>query len=81
MPHFDDIRHRQTHETLHEHIQARRRKRRKYEIPENFDPRGSFQSFVMIAGALTMIGLLAKGLQVRFGEDPREKEKREAKGF
>jgi curved DNA-binding protein CbpA len=81
VPHFDDIRHKKTHETLHEHIQSRRRKRRKFEIPENFDPRTSFSSFVMIAGALTMIGLLARGLHWTAGENPRERKKREARSY
>lgn len=79
VPHFDDRRHQRSHETLHQHIQARRKRKIKHDIPE-FDARGGdFAAFVRVAIALCLMGLFAELLRRRsddWGETRRKERER-----
>ncbi|KAF2801179.1 DnaJ-domain-containing protein [Melanomma pulvis-pyrius CBS 109.77] len=60
VPHFDGHRHKQTHDHVNEHIYARRRSRRRNDIPEDIDRGGTLINFLLVSGAVGMIGLSAK---------------------
>ena len=52
VPHFDDRKHKQTHDTVYEHISARRRRERDAEIPQELDRGGMLANFVMVSGVI-----------------------------
>ncbi|KAJ4357981.1 uncharacterized protein N0V89_002558 [Didymosphaeria variabile] len=56
VPHFDDRKHKQTHDTVHEHISARKRRARDAEIPQEFDRGGMLANFIIVS---TVVGIAA----------------------
>jgi hypothetical protein len=60
VPHFDNQRHKQTHDHVNEYIYARRRSRRRNDIPEDIDRGGMLINFLLVSSAVGMIGLSAK---------------------
>jgi curved DNA-binding protein CbpA len=61
VPHFDDRRHKETHENINAHIWARRRKlRRAVSAKEEWERGDMLVSFVMMSGVIALIGLTAK---------------------
>ncbi|KAF2256440.1 DnaJ-domain-containing protein [Trematosphaeria pertusa] len=60
VPHFDDRRHKATHDHVNEHIYARRRRARAAQLPEEFDRGGMLVNFLMVAGVVGFIGMTAK---------------------
>jgi curved DNA-binding protein CbpA len=71
VPHFDDRRHKETHDHVYEHIQSRRRRKRTVDIPEEIDRGGMLINFMLVGSAVGLIGLTAK----IFGSN-QESEKR-----
>ncbi|KAF2635835.1 DnaJ-domain-containing protein [Massarina eburnea CBS 473.64] len=70
VPHFDDKRHKQTHDHVHEHIHARRRRSRPTEIPDD-DRGGQLANFLLVSGAVGVIAWSAKA----FGDRTEKKKK------
>lgn len=62
--HFDDHRHKQTHEHVYEHISARRRRTRASQTPD-FDGVGPITRFVLVGGTIGFIGFMAHQLRKR----------------
>lgn len=60
VPHFDDRRHKETHHQVYEHINARRRKTRADEVPEDIDRGGMLINFVMVSGVVAIAGIATK---------------------
>ena len=61
VPHFDDRRHKETHDSINEHIYARRRRTaRTVRVEEEYDRAGILMNFVMVSGVIGLIGLSAK---------------------
>jgi curved DNA-binding protein CbpA len=54
VPHFDDRKHKQTHDTVYEHIYARKRRERDAEIPQEFDKGGMLANFIIVSGIVTI---------------------------
>lgn len=74
VPHFDDVRHKQTQHNVHEHIQARRRSRaRPAEEPVN---RTSLNAFLWILGTVVAIGFIAN--LMREYSESRSKRKKDS---
>jgi curved DNA-binding protein CbpA len=71
VPHFDDIRHKETLENVSEHIQSRRRKARR-EVEEEIDKGNMLVNFLMVSGVVGVIGLTAKV----FGDLEHEKHEK-----
>ncbi|KAF2872389.1 hypothetical protein BDV95DRAFT_382485 [Massariosphaeria phaeospora] len=66
VPHFDDRKHKETHDHVHDHIYARRhRERSRRELDEEIDRGGHIMNFILVAGAVGLIGLSAKILTDR----------------
>jgi hypothetical protein len=74
VPHFDDMRHKQTHDHVNEYIYARRRSRRRNDIPEEMDRGGMLINFLLVSGAVGMIGLSAKLMSDRSDGTGKKKE-------
>ncbi|KAF2198731.1 DnaJ-domain-containing protein [Delitschia confertaspora ATCC 74209] len=55
VPHFNDLRHKKTHQTINEYIHARRAARAGPQREEELDKRGLVLNFVLIGGALSLI--------------------------
>ncbi|KAF1955494.1 DnaJ-domain-containing protein, partial [Byssothecium circinans] len=62
VPHFDDKRHKKTHDHVNDHIYARRRRTRASDIPDDVDRGGQLASFVLVAGTVGVIAWSAKVL-------------------
>lgn len=60
VPHFDDRRHKETHDNVYEHIYARRRRTRPSEAQEEFDRGGMVANFLMVSGVVAIIAMTAK---------------------
>ncbi|KAF1970477.1 DnaJ-domain-containing protein [Bimuria novae-zelandiae CBS 107.79] len=60
VPHFDDRRHKQMHDTVYEHISARRRRAREEEIPQEFDRGGMLANFLMVSGVVGIVAAATK---------------------
>jgi hypothetical protein len=61
VPHFDDRRHKETHDSVNEHIWARRRRTVRPARTEAEYARGDFLlNFVMVSGVIGVIGMSAK---------------------
>jgi curved DNA-binding protein CbpA len=74
VPHFDDIRHKETHEQIYEHIQTRRRRSPIYRRgDEEYNRGGMLANFLLVSSAIGLIGLTATFLSRR---DERENAKR-----
>jgi hypothetical protein len=69
VPHFDDVRHKQTHDSVNEFIFARRRARTRTPLREEWDGSGLIFNFVLVGGGLTLI-IWSITL---FGEDSQKK--------
>ncbi|KAF2710630.1 DnaJ-domain-containing protein, partial [Pleomassaria siparia CBS 279.74] len=74
VPHFDDRRHRLTHDHVNEHIHARRRNRRRDEIPDDIDRGGTLINFLLVSGAVGMIGLSAKLMSDKNERNPKKRD-------
>lgn len=59
VPHFDDRTHKRTHDTVYEHISARRRRERDAEIPKDFDRGGILANFLMVSGVVAIAAAAA----------------------
>jgi len=70
VPHFDNIRHKETLDHVNEHIQSRRRRARG-DFEEEIDRGGMLVNFVLVTGAVGLIGLTVKV----FGDPEHEKKK------
>ena len=75
VPHFDDRRHKQTHDHVNEHIYARRRSKRRVEIPEDIERGGTLVNFLLVSGAVGLIGLSTKFMVDRDEGNSKKKEK------
>ncbi|KAK7190746.1 hypothetical protein DPSP01_006647 [Paraphaeosphaeria sporulosa] len=60
VPHFDDRKHKQTHDTVYEHIYARKRRERDAEIPQEFDRGGMLANFVIVSGIVAIAAAATK---------------------
>lgn len=60
VPHFDDRKHKQTHDTVYEHISARRRRERNAEIPQELDRGGMLANFIMVSGVVAIAAAVTK---------------------
>ena len=57
VPHFNDKRHKETHENLSEHIKARRRQAMKaFRLEEEYNRGGMLMNFMILSGVLGVIG-------------------------
>jgi hypothetical protein len=75
VPHFDDRRHKETHDNVNEHIWARRRGTRpRVRVEEEWEKGNMVVNFVMVSSVIAMIGVTAK----LFGD--RNEENNRAKG-
>lgn len=59
VPHFDDVRHKKTHDTVHEHIYGRRKRQRFDEAERELDRTGPIINFLVVSGILSIIGATA----------------------
>jgi hypothetical protein len=61
VPHFDDKRHKETHDSVNEHIWARRRRSRgTVRVQEDYSRGGMLLNFVMVSSVIGLIGMTAK---------------------
>lgn len=61
VPHFDDRRHKETHDSVNEHIWARRRRaQRSARTEEEYEKGDMLLNFVIVSGVIGIIGLSAK---------------------
>jgi curved DNA-binding protein CbpA len=62
VPHFDDRRHKETHDSVNEHIWARRRRRngRTVRVEEEYAKGDMLLNFIMVSGVVGLIGMTAK---------------------
>lgn len=61
VPHFDDRRHKETHDSINEHIRARRRRmQRTFRVEEDYDRGGMLMNFVLVSSVIGLIGITAK---------------------
>ncbi|KAF2833742.1 DnaJ-domain-containing protein [Ophiobolus disseminans] len=61
VPHFDDRRHKETHDSVNEHIWARRRKfANRVRLEEEYAKGDMLVNFVMVTGVIGLIGLTVK---------------------
>lgn len=75
VPHFDDRRHKETHDSINEHIWARRRMaQQRARVEEDYARENFLLNFVIVSGIIAMIGVTVK----IFGEndEPRETARR-----
>ena len=74
VPHFDDRRHKETHDNVYEHIWARRRKlRRTISVEEEWEKGNMLVNFAMVSSVIAMIGITAKLFGDRHEADKRAK--------
>jgi curved DNA-binding protein CbpA len=61
VPHFDERRHKETHDNVYEHIWARRRKtQRRVHLEEEYARENFLLNFVVVSGIIAMIGATVK---------------------
>jgi curved DNA-binding protein CbpA len=61
VPHFDDRRHKETHDSVNEHIQARRRRmHRTIRVEEEYEKGNMLLNFAIVSGIIVIIGATAK---------------------
>ncbi|KAF2441922.1 DnaJ-domain-containing protein [Karstenula rhodostoma CBS 690.94] len=60
VPHFDDRKHKQMHDTVYEHIYARKRRERDAEIPQEFDRGGMLANFLIVSGVVAIAAAVTK---------------------
>lgn len=71
VPHFDNVRHKETHDQVHEHIQKRRRRSRLYRRDEEYARGDMVVNFLIVAGIVAIMGAT-----VKIFEDRDEKKRR-----
>lgn len=60
VPHFDDLRHKETHDNVYQHIRSRRRRTtRTVRVEEDYDKGGMLLNFVLVSGVIAVIGTIA----------------------
>jgi curved DNA-binding protein CbpA len=74
VPHFDDLKHKRTHDHINEHIYARRRKTMVREVSDEVDRGGMLINFLLVTGAIGVIAFTTKV----FADKTAEKEKKDA---
>ncbi|KAF1942338.1 DnaJ-domain-containing protein [Clathrospora elynae] len=61
VPHFDDRRHKETHDNVNQHIWARRKRmQRTIRLEEEWERGNMLLNFVMVSGVIGLIGVTAK---------------------
>lgn len=61
VPHFDDRRHKETHDNVNEHIWARRRRtQQRVRVEEEYARENFLLNFVLVSGVIAMIGATVK---------------------
>jgi hypothetical protein len=61
VPHFDNRRHKETHDQVNEHIHGRRKKTvRTVRVEDDYDRGGMLLNFIMVSGVIGLIGMTAK---------------------
>jgi len=76
VPHFDDRRHKETHDSVNEHIWARRRRyATRVRVEEEYEKHNALLNFVMVSGVIGMIGMTVKFFTDR--NEAREKQRKE----
>jgi hypothetical protein len=61
VPHFDDKRHKETHDSVNEHIWARRRRtQRTVRVEEDYSRGGMLLNFVIVSSVIGLVGMTAK---------------------
>lgn len=60
VPHFDDVRHKETHEQVHEHILKGRRRSRLYRRDEEYARGDMMTNFIIVSGIVAIIGATVK---------------------
>ena len=75
VPHFNDRRHKETHDQVNEHIWARRRKlRRSIRVEEEWEKGNMLVNFVMVSIVIGLAGLTAKFFGDRHERQNKRKE-------
>ncbi|KAH8730196.1 hypothetical protein GQ44DRAFT_700990 [Phaeosphaeriaceae sp. PMI808] len=76
VPHFDDRKHKETHDNVYEHIWARRHKtERTVKVEKEYERGGMLPNFVMVSSVIALIGLT-----VKFFEDRNEANHNKRRG-
>lgn len=73
VPHFDDVRHKETHEQVHEHIQKGRQRSRLYRRDEEYARGDMLVNFLVVSGIVGVIGATVKIFEDK-GNTPRRKD-------
>jgi len=73
VPHFDNIRHKETQDNVNEHIWARRKKlRRNIKVEEEWEKGNMIVNFLAVSAVIAMIGITAKFFESRHESHPRK---------
>ena len=73
VPHFDDVRHKETHEQVHEHIQKGRRRSKLYRRDEEYARGDMLVNFLVVSGIVGVIGATVKIFEEK-GNTPKRKD-------
>lgn len=73
VPYFDDVRHKETHEQVHEHIQKGRRRSKLYRRDEEYARGDMLVNFLIVSGIVGVIGATVKIFEDK-GNTPRRKD-------
>jgi curved DNA-binding protein CbpA len=77
VPHFDNKRHKETHDQINEHIYARRRRTMRHaDVEQEYDRGGMLINFIVVSGVIGMIGMTAKV----FGDKNEERSRKNRAG-
>lgn len=79
VPHFNDKRHKETHDQVNEHIYARRRRTARSvdaDVEQEYDRGGMLINFLMVSGIIGLIGMTAN----MFGERNEERRRKDREG-
>lgn len=75
VPHFDNIRHKETHDNVNEHIWARRKKlRRNIKVEEEWEKGNMVVNFLAVSSVIALIGVTAKVFESRHESHRKAKE-------
>jgi hypothetical protein len=78
VPHFNDKRHKETHDSVNEHIWARRRRTQpSVKVEEDYRKGDMLINFVVVSGVIGFIGMTLK----IFGDRNEAKEKKRRDDF
>jgi curved DNA-binding protein CbpA len=72
VPHFDDVRHKETHEQVHSYIQNRRKRSRLYQRDEEYARGDMVVNFLIVSGIVAIMGATVKFMENR---DDKKKPK------